>query len=367
MADKPRSPYDLAVVLPDLGLGGAQRAAIQLISAWHSAGCRVCLVTIGSQNDCFSVDGTVTRVSLDAQAPSRGILAALIRNARRILLLRRAIRRSGAPRVLSFVAGTNVLCLLATRGLGLRGVISERNDPNRQRLGPVWEIMRRVTYSWATVVTANSDAAIRAMAAYVPAGRLALVPNGVAIPSARSILASERERTFLAMGRLTFQKGYDVLLSAFALARKDCVDWRLVFVGDGEDRESLQALAKELKIDDAVLWCGQTDHPWETQAKAGVFVLPSRYEGMPNALLEALAHGVPAIVSEAVSWAQELVGMTGAGFVVRSEDRIALAHAMCALASDLALRDRTSAAAIVAVRPFSFESVMPIWNRVLAL
>lgn len=359
------SAHDLAFVLPDLRLGGAQRVACQLLDEWSRRGIHVCLITLSATDSDFFTAHPFSRVALGMQQPSNSTAAALVNTVRRVRHLRRAIRQADAPRALSFIAGTNILTLLATRGLPLRVVVSERNDPARQRIGRVWELLRRRCYRWADVVTANSVGAMDALHAHVPAARLVLIPNSVT-PRAPTDPALRRP-VFLAVGRLSHQKSFDILLQAFAKTRARCPGWRLTIVGDGEESASLRDLATTLGVGDLVTWTGLVAEPDTYYREAGIFVLSSRHEGMPNALLEAMAAGMPVVVTDALSEATDLVSQPGSGRVTKTNDPVALAEAMCELAANSELRARMGAAAAAAIGDRSVSSVLARWNDVLGL
>ena len=332
---------------------------------WAKHGVRVCLITLAAPDSDFFPAHPLTRIALDLQRPSGSTVGALVHTVRRVLGLRQAIRQARAPRVLSFIAGTNILTILATRGLRLRVVISERNDPERQHIGAPWEALRRRCYRWANVVTANSARAIAALSSYVPSARLALIPNAVESRGASRL--EQRDQVFLAVGRLSHQKGFDVLLQAFSKARARCPGWRLTIVGGGEENASLRALASQLGLDPWVTWTGLVSEPDAYYREASVFVLSSRHEGMPNALLEAMAASLPVIVTDALSEAADLVALPGSGMVVRANDPVALAEAMCELAANSQMRARMGAAAAAATSDRSVSSVFARWNDVLGL
>ena len=354
---------DLVFVLPDLCLGGAQRVATHLIERWVSAGQRVCVITLGTvESDFFPLPAGAARIALGMQAPTHSLFAAVVENLRRVHKLRAAIRGTGARTVLSFVAGTNVLALFATRGLGLRVVVSERNDPARQPIGRVWALLRRASYGWADVVTANSAGAVATLSAFVPRGRLRFIPNGVALAQS----PAPREPVFLAVGRLSHQKGFDVLLEAFALASPKLAGWRLIVLGEGELRAILADQARRLGIEGLVEMPGAVADPAAYYARAAVFVLSSRFEGTPNALLEALASGTPAIVTDTVSIAAGLVA-SGAALLVPAGSAVALSDALCEFAANPPLRNRAAAAAVASVQDQSLDSVLVLWNQALEI
>ena len=123
-------------------------------------------------------------------------------------------------------------------------------------------------------------------------------------------------------------------------------DWRLAIVGGGPLEAELQALAAKLNIESSVDWIGQVSDPFPLLRGAEFFVLTSRFEGTPNALLEAMACGLPAVVSDASPGPCELIGPEdGAGLIVPVEDAAATAEAIIRLASDEALRLRLGLAA----------------------
>jgi glycosyltransferase involved in cell wall biosynthesis len=339
---------------------------MNLVAAWQARGVHVCVITLsGTASDHFALPAGVSRVALDVQRPSHSAIGAVSASVNRVLALRRAIRDTRAPRVLSFIAGINVLTVLATRGLGLRVVISERNDPQRQILSPAWARLRRFTYRWADVVTANSPGAVDALRSYVPAERIELIPNGVVIPG--DAAATRGSKSFVFVGRLTQQKAVDVLLAAFAVAHREIGDWRLTVVGDGELSASLRAQSAKLGLGDAVAWAGKVPDPGAFYRDAAVFVLPSRFEGMPNALLEAMAYGLPSIVTEVVGCADELVVQPGAGRTVPADDPSALAEAMVELARNPQQRGDMAAAALRTAQARSVQAILPLWDRVLGL
>lgn len=358
------SRCDLAFVLPDLRLGGAQRVATDLIRAWSAQGRSVCVITLAdTDTDFFPLGPGANRVALGLQFPSGSLPGALMHTLRRVARLRAAIHASGAARVLSFVAGTNILTVLATRGLGLRVVISERNDPSRQDIGRQWEVLRRLTYRFANLVTANSHVAIAALRNYVPERRLKFIGNGVgpAHPAPRE----QQRESFLAVGRLTDQKGFDVLLDAFARCAAVYPAWTLVVAGDGPNRARLMEQAERLGIASKIVWAGAVHNIEDLYRRAGAFVLPSRFEGMPNALLEAMSFGLPVVATATVSNVQELVSASGSGLVVSADDVVALAEAMCDVAASPSDRARMGRAGVAAVRPLSLEAALREWDSAL--
>lgn len=335
----------IAIVIESLGGGGAQHVASALANHWAANGVSVVAITFSNpQTDVFKLDTRVRRMVVDGGTVSPNALAGLVANAARIRAIRAAIRASGADTVLSFVGSMNVLTILACLGLGKRVIISERNDPARQSLGRIWDGLRRFLYPRADLVIANSQAAIATMKAYVPAQKLLWLPNPLRRAGEAAKIETARKPFFLAVGRLDTQKAYDILLTAFAEVARDH-DINLVILGNGPLREALQAQGRELKLADRIVFMGRVDDPFPWYRSAIALVHPARFEGMPNAVLEAMSEGLPPIVSDAQEGLRGIVQDGQSGLVVAVESASELASAMRKLMDDPALRSRLSSGA----------------------
>jgi glycosyltransferase involved in cell wall biosynthesis len=415
----PRNPKkSLLFVIAHLGPGGAQRVAVNAANALVERGFDVHVTILGHRPIVYWVDprivfhstspvktafpatdsnpaeaesAQIDSASDDFEEPAKrvGLLAtyvkpylpprvlasalkvagpvfSLIWQGRRAFWIRRTIRKIEPDAVLSFLTQTNILTVLATRGLDTHVVISERNDPRLQRHRPRVEWFRRVVYPWADVVTANSKGALEALQAFVPKEKLAFLPNPLADPPSSETFAFAAP-TVITVGRLVEQKGIDVLLTAWAKVVASLPHWRLALVGDGPLSDKLKEQARGLGIDHRVDWIGHVSDPFPLLRGAKLFVMTSRFEGTPNALLEAMACGLPAVVSDASPGPCELIG-TGedaAGVIVPVEDAGATADAILRLARDETLRRHFGLAARERVRVHDTDYAIKVWLRLL--
>jgi glycosyltransferase involved in cell wall biosynthesis len=279
--------------------------------------------------------------------------------------LRKVVNLVQPDCVFSFLTRTNVIALMATRGMDIRTVISERNDPRLQRHPRAVETARRLLYPRATVVTANTLGALEALEAYVPKAKLAFLPNPLTVPADR-VVAGFDAPTFLTVARLVEQKGIDTLVRAAGVALPELPGWRLAVVGDGPLRADLEALAREVGIAGRIDWIGHVDDPFPYLRAARFFVLPSRFEGSPNALLEAMSCGLASIVTDASPGPLELIGKETAGLVVPVDDWQAMSRSIVALARDDRLRERLSAGALERSEPHLPEVALRTWLEVIA-
>jgi glycosyltransferase involved in cell wall biosynthesis len=145
----------------------------------------------------------------------------------------------------------------------------------------------------------------------------------------------------LSVGRLTYQKDYGTLLRAFAQVRKELF-CRLVILGEGDERQRLEMLAEQLGVKEDVTFLGFVENPYKYMARASVFALSSRYEGLPNVLIEALACGVPVVSTDCLSGPREILLDGQAGLLVPVGDDKTMAQGILSL-----LRDRDRARHLV--------------------
>ena len=273
------------------------------------------------------------------------------------------LTRIGADVVLSMLGTSNIMSVAASAGLPHRTVISERNDPSKQRLDPPWDHLRPLLYPGADAVSANSRGALDAMRAYCPAEKLCLAPNPLVLPSARA--GAARSSALLFLARLVPQKAPDILIEAFARFHRDDPEWALHLAGDGPLAERLEERVRALGLAGSVTFHGTVADPAPLLSRCRIFVLPSRFEGTPNALLEAMAHRMSCIVSDASPGPLRLIEDGVTGLVVETGSVSALAAAMARLARDERLRQELGDAALDRVRDFSLDRVGPVWDRIL--
>ena len=285
--------------------------------------------------------------------------------------LRQLMQKEKPSRVLALLTKTNILCAAAVWDLPVHLVVSERNDPRRQRLDHLWSHLRRIFYRRADVVTANTEGVLEALQAMGPWKCLDLLPNP--LPCGLSVVEREeqtnqRQREVLAVARLVPQKGLDVLIRAFASLPPSVRDgWWVTLVGDGPERQALEALASDVGLREAIRFEGFRSDPLVFMRRASIFALPSRFEGMPNALLEAMAAGLPSVVSDASPGPLEMVSDGRQGLVVPCDDVSAFAVALQRLMLDGDLRDQYGDSARTTLRALDWDVVEPHWRSVLAL
>lgn len=361
----------ITLVISTFTAGGAERVMAIMANHWAERGEDVTIITLSPQSmDWYTLDPRVKRVGLDVLSTSAHIGQAICDNARRIIRLRRALRQTHSNVIVSFLGTTNVLTLIASWGLGIPVVISERNDPREYGIGLVWGFLRSAFYRHADAVVVQS-CAIRDWVSELPGIKATyVIPNPMRPMRSESTPAPRQHASahaIVAMGRLVEQKGFDILVEAFSRCATKHSDWSLVILGEGPQRTRLEAAAAELGIGGRVHLVGQVREPDTILKGADLFVLSSRYEGFPNALVEAMACELPVVSTDCSSGGPRDIIRDGVdGILVPPRDVEALASAMDRLMADQDGRQRLGKSAAEVVERFSTTRVMKVWDDLLA-
>lgn len=228
-------------------------------------------------------------------------------------------------------------------------------------LGPVIHLIWR----GAGAVVANSDGLKILAEDFAPRVDIRVIPNGVDVEKYQPVERSWNATHLLFTGRLVYQKGLDLLLEALS-DLKD-LTWSLTIVGDGPELVPLMEQANSLGLDDRIDFVG-----WKARQdllpyyhEANLFVFPSRHEGMPNALLEAMSCGLPAIATD-IAGNQELVVHGENGLLVPSEDVDALRDALRTLIAQAHLRaEMGDAARQHILESYSWQATAQAYLRLL--
>ncbi len=291
----------------------------------------------------------------------------MVANIRRVRALRTILRETAPDVVVSFLNYTNILTLLASKGLGCPVLVSERLDPRVHELSPLWNAMRRLLYPQARVLINQTEAAASWFRPWMK-GRVVIIPNPVSEPDLAGPPALELPPgSVVAMGRLHHQKGFDTLLRATALLRERHPSIRLTILGEGPLRAELEKLREELELDDVVDMPGKIQNPATVLAQAEVFVLSSVTEGFPNVLCEAMAVGLPVVSTRCPSGPEEIVTDGREGRLVPVGDTESLAGALAEILADPESRRVMGEAAREVIDRFSLEVVLGKWDAVFKM
>jgi len=310
----------IAIFLPGLYDGGAERVMLNLAAGLLRHGCSVDLVLVQAEGPYMNeIPSSVRLVELNKKhlSSQRTIFS--------LPSLVRYIRREKPDAMLSALNYANVIALLAKwiSGVPFQLVISEQNTFSSEMaqfpsyLRWILIFLMKLSYPKADRITTVSEGVAEDLAQVLSIKRekISVIYNPVISPEIKlkkeealndPWFGNNNPPVVLATGRLTKQKGFDILLQAFAQVRRQRLA-HLLILGEGEDRQALLSLIKELNIEEDVRLPGFVKNPYPYMANASLFVLSSRFEGLPTVLVEALYCGTRLVATDCPSGPREIL------------------------------------------------------------
>jgi glycosyltransferase involved in cell wall biosynthesis len=364
----------VTVVSAQLADGGAERVAIDLCCYLRDTGRTVTLLTLsGDLPDAYRAPEGVLRERVEARLLPPSLFHRLWYLVNRVIGIRRKITSYAPDVVVTFIDKVNILVLISLFGTGIPVVVSERLHPAHNPIAGVWKFARRLIYPLARAVTVQTEDGAEWFRQHSLIKRPHVIANAVRHlrdldgKADRSVGRDETvpaQPFALAIGRLAGQKGFDLLLEAFCQSALAVAGWQLVILGEGPERGALEQQARKLGIGDMVRFPGFVDvGPF--LRKAGLFVMSSRYEGFPNALVEAMQIGLPCLSFDCPSGPRDLIKHEQNGLLIPPQDIAALAAALARLAADPDLRERLGAGAAGVNQQFSQARIYGKWLALL--
>jgi GalNAc-alpha-(1->4)-GalNAc-alpha-(1->3)-diNAcBac-PP-undecaprenol alpha-1,4-N-acetyl-D-galactosaminyltransferase len=357
----------VTLVIYGLGSGGAERVMSILANYWVSQGWDVTLIVLvpSTKPPFYPLDSRIKLKSLGIAEKSLSAIAAIPNTWRRVKILRQEIIADRPDVVISFMSAVNVYNILACWNLNIPTIVCEHTYPGATDASKIWQLLMKWSYPHADLVTVLTQSAVP----FYPADRgyhTIVIPNPVLNPP--PICAIDRllpAHSLIAIGRLDPRKGFDLLLRAFHQIHPQYPDWQLTILGEGSRRSQLEELRSQLQLTDCVHLPGAVTNVRDYLAQAELFVMPSRVEGFPMALCEAMVCGLPVLATDCLSGPRDIIEDGVNGVLVATEDVDALAAGLAALMSDPAQRRHLADNAPKIIDRFGVDRVMEMWTEAI--
>ena len=306
-----------------MGYGGAERVISLLANDYCRRGWDTDIVMLLSNDLAQKLEPGVRLVDLSLGGGSYGKRAL-----RWLKEIRRLLKREKPDCVVSFIGRINALVLTAALGMKIPIVVSERNDPRHDGRGKGMLAYCDALYRTARAVVFQTKAEQECFSDVVKSKGV-IIPNPISVEGA--VRREQEGFHVVTAGRLAEQKNHKMLVDAMEILRREIPEAKCTIFGEGELRQELDAYIREKGLEDAVFLPGHALDIHEKIADASVFVLTSEYEGLPNALIEAMMLGIPCVTTD-YPGAEEVVTDGVTGLIVPRADAASLAGRLTELA-----------------------------------
>lgn len=343
---------EILIVTGSLRRGGAERVISILSNELVKRGWKIHICTMLFSAIGYDLDPQIDVIDLSHESRNQ-----IIDTPRMLKALRDTIKNIKPDAVISFMLTINIVTWLATRGLNVRYIPSERNDPSAGR-GKVkhWLSCRAYASSYKTVFQTERA---RGFYSQKIQQKGVIIPNPVNVDYLR---VTNPKHKIVSVGRLEPQKNRRLLIEAFSDVYKNHPEYTLDIYGEGSQENELKQLISELGLNNSVNLHGNVNDVHKQIADAEIFVLSSDYEGLSNALIEAMMMGLPCITTNCAG-ATEAVDNGVDGIIIPIRNREKMSAAMEKLITDASLRKKFSEKAVEHSKQFQVDNVVTQWER----
>lgn len=351
--------------------GGAERVAALLCNQWVENGHKVTLMpTFSGRGECiYPLD---SEVKLEFLAD---VVDGELGKLKRLLTLRKYIKSCKPDVIVSFLPKVNVAALIAAWGTGIPVVVSERSFPeaDSSKLDKLTQFLRRKIYKWARTVVVQTSGIGNWVEKNCIGSHHTIIPNPSIFPLPVSVPIVKLEscipvgkKIILGTGRLHEIKRFDRLINAFDLIANEHPNWDLVILGEGPERDSLEALGEKYALSNRIHLPGFAGNLADWYYGVDIYCLTSKHEGFPNTLLEAMSHGVASIAFDILTGPNDMIEKDVNGLLLPNDDHVyRLGAALKKLIEDDELRQKIAGAATGVRDSFAMDKIMFLWNEVL--
>lgn len=341
--------------------GGTERVATIIANELAEAGHEVVVASVyGGEKPFFSLHQRIETKSLFRQVGRTLFRAPLL-----IYRLRKLLKAEQADALIVVESMLALFTIPATAGLDLKHICWEHFNFNNDLGRKGRRIARQLAAKYCDVIVTLTEKDKQYWKnGTTGSARIVSIPNPSPFPVQDVLPVSDKEKVVLTVGRLVPIKGYDLLLSAWALVVPDAPGWKLRIVGDGPEMQRLCAKARELGVEQSVEFAGATRNVEEHYRKAAIFCMSSRFEGFPMVLLEALSFGLPVVSFDCETGPAEVLEGTG-GRLAEASDVEDLAKNLLHFIKNPDALSEVQALSMCKAAGYQPGEVMNLWQDVL--
>ncbi|MBF0445135.1 MAG: glycosyltransferase family 4 protein [Magnetococcales bacterium] len=362
---------NLLFFIQSLASGGAERVTANMANYWAKNGWSVTVVTMtGTDLDFYELHPTIKRIPLNLAGSSSNQILGLLNNIKRIFALRALLKEVKPEVAIAMMSTASVVMAFASWGVpNIAAIGTERTHPPRLPLSPIWEKLRSFSYGKLKAVVALTSESATWLENNTNAPFIAIIPNAVIWPltlhqpiiDPETLIASDK-KIILAVGRLDQHKGFATLIDIFAKIAPKHPDWLLVILGEGFKRGDFEQQVQSHGAQKQILLPGVMGNISQWYLRANIYILSSDYEGFPNTLVEAMAHGLAPISFDCETGPRDIIRNNSDGILIPPGDKQALQEAVEKLIENHILRQQYGKQAMDVRERFAVEKIAEKWE-----
>ncbi|WKX76460.1 glycosyltransferase family 4 protein [Zobellia laminariae] len=355
---------NIAFVIHSMASGGAERV-VSILSNELIKNYQVYIFTLTNTPSFYKLNNKITVVpALVNLQPSPNFISSLKLNYKLQNIIYKNLKRYNIDACIAFMTSTNILATIATKRARVPVIISERNNPFAQKnnLNLFWKILRRYVYPASDRLIVQTDRVAKFYDSFIKEKKMIVIPNPIN-PDFKYDYGIERKNIILNVGSLENQKGQEILIEAFNEAKIN--DWELHIAGEGSKRKHLENLIHKYNLEQKVLLLGRISRIDKLYSTSKIFAFSSRFEGFPNALLEAMYFGLPCISTDCPTGPSEMIRNGENGYLVPIDDISLMAKKIKLLTNNESLRMDLGKQAKFSVLPYSSNKIVEKWRETL--
>lgn len=289
-------PPKIMFYIGNLAIGGAQRVVVNLANYFNSLHYPVVIVTAKVEDGEYTYDEGVGRIHSDIVGDE--ITDSGLQNfIRRLTKMRRIWKKERPSVILSFMGKSNFMSIVSAFGLGIPVLVSVRSDPNREYAGKIMRFLSKTLFYFAAGIVLQTEDAVQ----YFPKcirKKAIIMPNSLKPDFIKPRFEGVRRNEIVTVGAIDANKNHALLIDAFAEIANEYPQMQVILYGEGCKRRELEERVKKLNLSEKIHFPGRDTAIYDKIDQARIFVLTSNAEGMPNALMEAMALGLAVISTD---------------------------------------------------------------------
>lgn len=323
----------IAFYIGSLCRGGAERVIVNLAEYFYSCGYQVTIVTKLQDEVEYPVPKGVTRILADISGDEIS-KSRVINLLRRIWKLRKIWKELRPDHIVSFIKKNNFMAIVSATGLRIPVIVSVRSNPAREYPDKVTRILARGLFSRTAGVVLQTQQAKEFFSKAVQK-KVTILPNSLSRQFLEQKCSMTRKKEIVWVGRMDENKNPQLLMRAFAKLSEQYPEWSLKYVGEGKLLEELKRVSRQSGCEERVFFTGEVDRVAPEIASSSIYVLTSKQEGVPNALIEAMVLGIASIATNCpCGGPAELIRHGENGILIPVDDEEALVCELKNLMSD---------------------------------